>query len=93
MNIASAGKVLSFEGGFSTLSKAKLNLNVAAESVHDGEETLLLAIILGEGFYIIHIEEMIQLAELGHIPIRLLLSIKLRKARAIQKSRGDKESP
>lgn len=50
MNIASAGKVLSSEGGFSTLFKAKLNLNVAAESLHDGEETLLLAIILGEGF-------------------------------------------
>lgn len=50
MNIASAGKVLSFEGGFSTLSKAKLNLNVAAESLHDGEETLLLAIILWRRF-------------------------------------------
>ena len=45
MYIASAGKAPSFEGGFSTLFKAKLHLNFTAECLHDGEETLLLAII------------------------------------------------
>ena len=46
MDIASAGKAPSFEGGFSTLLKAKLHLNVTAECLHAGEETLLLAIII-----------------------------------------------
>lgn len=42
MDIASAGKAPSFEGGFCTLIKAKLHLNITAERLHDGEETLLL---------------------------------------------------
>ena len=42
MDIASAGKAPSFEGGFCTLFKAKLYLSITAECLHDGEETLLL---------------------------------------------------
>ena len=69
LNIASTGKSTSFEGGFSTLFKAKLHLNVTAECLHNHEEALLLTIILGEGFQVVHIEKMIQLSVLGHISI------------------------
>ena len=56
MNIASTGKSPSIEGGLCTLFKTKFHLNVTAKCLHDVEETLLLAIILREGFQIIHIE-------------------------------------
>ena len=79
MNIASTGKSPSFEGGLCTLFKTKFHLNVTAECLHDVEETLLLAIILREGFQIIHIEEMIRGLPYWDIyPSVLSLSIKLR---------------
>ena len=42
MNIACNGKATTFEGGFSTLFKAKLHLHVTAKCLHDGEGILLL---------------------------------------------------
>ena len=49
---------------------------------------------LAKVFEVIHIEEMIQLAVLGHIPVSAIVEHQAKwRARAIQKSRDDSESP
>ena len=73
MNIAMTGQSTSFECGLIALFKAELHLNVTAECLNDSEKTQMFVIILGEGFQVIHIEKMIQLAVLGHLSISAIV--------------------
>ena len=94
MNIASTGKATSFEGGLSILFKPDSMLMSLLNVFTILRRPCCWSSSLAKVFEVIHIEEMIQHAVLGHIPVSAIVEHQAkRRARAIQKSRDDSESP
>lgn len=94
MNIASTGKATSFEDGLSTLFKPNSILMSLLNVFTILRRPCCWSSSLAKVFEVIHIEEMIQLAALGHIPVSTIVEHRAkRRAGAIQKSGDDTESP
>ena len=94
MNIASTGKATSFEGGLSILFKPNSMLMSLLNVFTILRRPCCWSSSLAKVFEVIHIEKMIQLAALGHIPVSTIVEHRAkRRARAIQKSGDDTESP
>ena len=94
MNIASTGKATSFESGLSTLFKPNSILMSMLNVFTMVRRPCCWSSSLAKVFVVIHLKEMIQLAALGHIPVSAIVEHQAkRRARAIQRSGNDSESP
>ena len=94
MNIASTGKATSSEGGLSILFKPNSMLMSLLNVFTILRRPCSWSSSLAKVFEVIHVEEMIQLPLLGHISVSAIVEHQAkRRARAIQKSRDDSESP